>query len=251
MSRKRLSKKQLKSDRFVKQTFDWAHWVESHRSQALVALAGIAVLVGAFFVYRSLARASEEDAARSYIEARQAYFAGNYQLAVSDLQAFLRTHGDTSYGDDARLFLADALYQGGDAEGAVEILQEFFDRHGNSPLALNARLLMAAAYQGMGRLDEAAATYREALERATADVQRARIHKGLADVHELQGDTEAAAAQLQAIVDLDPESGAAAEARRELAEITVEPIPVAGAPQASEPSGAGAATAADTTKARG
>lgn len=251
MSRKRLSKKQLKRDRFVEQTFDWAHWVESHRSQVLVSLAGVAVLVGAFFVYRSLARASEEESARSYIEARQAYFAGNYQLAVSDLQAFLRTHGDTSYGDDARLFLADALYQAGDPEGAVETLREFFDRHGDSPLALNARLLMAAAYQGMGRLDEAVAAYDEALEQAHADAQRVRIHKGLADVHKLQGNTEKAAAQLQAIVDLDPESGAAAEARRELAEITVEPIPVAGVPQASDGTGGGAATAADTTEAQG
>lgn len=246
MSRKRLSKKQLKRDRFVEQTFDWAHWVESHRSQVLAGLVAVAVLIGAFFVYRSLARASEEEAARSYIEARQAYFVGNYQLAVSDLQGFLRSHGDTSYGDDARLFLADALYQAGDAEGAIETLEEFFDRHGDSPFALNARLLMAAAYQGLGRLDEAAGAYREALEAAGSDAQRLRIHEGLADVYALQGKTEDAATELQAIIDLDPESGAAGKARRELAEITVQPIPVESGPAASS-----GASAADTSEAQG
>ena len=41
MSRKRLSKKQLRQDRFVQQTFDWAHWAETHRNHVI---AGIAVV---------------------------------------------------------------------------------------------------------------------------------------------------------------------------------------------------------------
>ncbi len=250
MSRKRLSKKQLKRDRFVEHTFDWAHWVETHRSQVLALLAGIAVLVGAFFVYRGLARASEEEAARSYMDARQAYFAGNYQLAVSDLQGFLQDHGGSSYGDDARIFLADALYQAGDPQAAVETLQEFFENDGDSPFALNAWLLMAAAYQGMGQLDEAIEAYREALETATVDAQRVRIHEGLADAHELKGDTQAAAAELQAIVNLDPESAAALQARRELAELTVQPIPVEGISPSAEATGGGT-VAADTTGPQG
>ena len=247
MSRKRLSKKQLKSDRFVKQTFDWAHWAETHRTQVLAALAGIAVLVGAFFVYRGLARAGEEEAARSYIEARQAYFAGNYQLAVSDLQAFIDRHGDSSYGDDARIFLADAFYQAGDPQAAVETLQ-WFHRHEDSPFAINALLLEAAAYQGMGSLDAAAGTYREALERTAVDVHRVQILSSLADVYALKGDTDQAAAQLQAIVDLDPEAPAADLARRKLAEITVQRLSVAGPPtgEAAAPGETAGAADADS-----
>jgi tetratricopeptide (TPR) repeat protein len=245
MSRKRLSKKQLKRDRFVEHTFDWAHWAETHRSQVLAALAGIAVLVAAFFVYRGLARAGEEDAARSYIEARQAYFAGNYQLAVSDLEAFLDSHGDSSYGDDARIFLADALYQAGDPQAAVEALQ-WFHTHEDSPFTVNALLLEAAAYQGMGSLDPAAETYREALERTDVDPQRIQILGSLADVYELKGDTDQAAAQLQTIIDLDPEAPVADLARRELAELTVRPLSAAGSPPeagVTAPNGQGAAGA--------
>ena len=245
MSRKRLSKKQLKRDRFIEHTFDWAHWAETHRSQVLAALAGIAVLVAAFFVYRGLARAGEEDAARSYIEARQAYFAGNYQLAVSDLETFLDSHGDSSYGDDARIFLADALYQAGDPQAAVEALQ-WFHTHEDSPFAVNALMLEAAAYQGMGSLDPAAETYREALERTDVDAQRVQILGSLADVYELKGDTDQAAAQLQAIIDLDPEAPVADLARRDLAELTVRPLSAAGStPEAgvAAPDGPGAAAA--------
>ena len=250
MSRKRLSKKQLKSDRFVKQTFDWAHWAETHRTQVLAALAGIAVLVAAFFVYRGLARAGEEDAARSYIEARQAYFVGNYQLAVSDLQAFIDRHGDSSYGDDARIFLADAQYQAGDPQAAVETLQ-WFHSHDDSAFTLNALLLEAAAYQATGSLDPAIETYRKALERAEMDTRRVEILRSLADVYELKGDTEQAAAQLQVIVDLDPDAPAADRARRELAEITVRPLSSGNGPQgASAPTGSGS-TAADSIEAEG
>jgi tetratricopeptide (TPR) repeat protein len=244
MSRKRLSKKQLRRDRFVEQTFDWAHWIETHRNQVLAGLAGIAVLVAAFFVYRSLAQASEEEAARSYMQARQAYFASNYQLAVSDLQGFLQNYGDSSYGDDARLFLADALYQAGDRQGAIETLQEFFHRHAGSPFALNARLLLAAAYQETGHPEEAVAAYRTALKLARFDAQRVRIHQELSALYEAQGDVEKATAELQAVIDLDPESPAAEEARRDLAEITVQPISVGGPSQAAVPP---AATSDDTT----
>ncbi|MGH7588016.1 MAG: tetratricopeptide repeat protein [Gemmatimonadota bacterium] len=250
MSRKRLSKKQLKSDRFVKQTFDWAHWAETHRTQVLAALAGIAVLAAAFFVYRGLARAGEEGAARSYIEARQAYFVGNYQLAVSDLQAFLDRHGDSSYGDDARIFLADALYQSGDPLSAVETLQ-WFHRHDDSPFALNALLLEGAAYQATGSLDPAIETYRKALERADIDARRVEILGSLADVYELKGDTEQAAAQLQAIVDLDPEAPAADRARRELAEVTVRPVSVGSGPEGAAAPDRPGSTGADSTEGEG
>lgn len=251
MSRKRLSKKQLKRDRFVEHTFDWAHWAETHRSQVLVALAGIAVLVAAFFVYRGLARAGEEDAARGYIEARQAYFAGNYQLAVSDLRSFIDSHGDSSYGDDARIFLADALYQAGDPQAAVETLQ-WFNSHEDSPFAINALLLEAAAYQGTGSLDAAAETYRQALERSEVDAQRVEILGSLADVYELKGDTEQAAAQLQAIVDLDPEAPAADLARRDLAELTVRPISGAGSgPEAATDATEPGTVAGDSTEGKG
>ena len=244
MSRKRLSKKQLKRDKFVEHTFDWAHWAESHRTQVLAALAGIAVLVAAFFVYRSLARAGEEDAARSYIEARQAYFSGNYPLAVSDLQAFIDSHGDSSYGDDARIFLADALYQAGDPQAAVETLQ-WFHSHEDSPFAVNALLLEAAAYQATGSLDAAAETYRQALERTDVEAQRVQILSSLADVYELKGETDQAAAQLRAIVDLDPEAPAADLARRKLAELTAQPLSAASPPagRAPAPEASGAAEA--------
>jgi predicted negative regulator of RcsB-dependent stress response len=234
MSRKRLSKKQLKSDRFVQRTFDWAHWAETHRNQVIAGVVGIVVLGGAFFVYRAMAQSAEEEAARNYGEARQAYFAGNYQLAASDLEGFIRRHGDSRYGDDAQFFLADALYEAGDAAGAVKGLQEFLDRHEDSPFAASARTLLGAAYLKLGQYPQAVAAYEAALEEASHDAERIQIRQALADVYQAQEQNDQAVAQYRAILELAPESPAATDARREIAELTVKPLGApTGAPQAA------------------
>ena len=234
MSRKRLSKKQLKGDRFVERTFDWAHWLETHRTQAIAGFVGLALIVAGLFVWRQMSRSAEESASVEYGIARQAYFAGNWQLAASDLQGFLSRRGDSSYADDARLFLADAYYQGGQYQQAVEELDRFLDDHADSPFAENARQLLAASYQQMAQFPQAIAVYERALEAAETDAARIGYRYAMARIYESQGNIEAAANQYRAVVETDPDGESAREARRKLAELTVEPIAVVGQAGASE-----------------
>ncbi len=224
MSRKRLAKHQLKRDRFVEQTFDWAHWAETHRRQFLAGAAALALALGGFFVWRTMSRSAEEDASGAYLEARQAYFAGNFPLAVADLEDFVRRHGDTSFADDARFFRADALYQAGNDEAAAEALEEFLSRHGDSPFAHTARLLSAAAYSRLNRYGDAQAAYERALETAGFDAERARVREELARLHESQGDNASAAEQYRRVAELVPETETAARALRRAAELSVEPL---------------------------
>lgn len=228
MSRKRLSKHQLKRDRFVEQTFDWAHWAETHRRQFLVGAAVLALAFGGFFVFRTMSRSAEEDASGAYMEARQAYFAGNFPLAASDLEDFVRLHGDTSFVDDARFFGADALYQAGNNEAAAEALEEFLSRHGDSPFAQSARLLSATVYARLNRYEDAQAAYERAIEEAGFDVERARIHEELARLYETRGDNADAATQYRRIAELVPGTEVAARALRREAELSVEPLAVGG-----------------------
>lgn len=228
MSRKRLSKKQLKRDRFVEQTFDWAHWVETHRTQALGTLAVVALLVAGFFIWRQMARSADDTASVAFVQARQAYYAGNWQLAASDLQGFLGRYGGSSYADDARLALAEAYYRSGEYASAAQTLEDFLRRHGDSPLAPNARRLLGATYQQLGQFSQAAATFERALERAENDAMKISYRRALAQIYASQGQIDAAANQYRAIVDLDPDGEQGRRARRDLAEVTVKPIPVTG-----------------------
>ncbi len=230
MSRKRLSKKQLKGDRFVRQTFDWAHWLETHRNQALAGLAVVVLLAAGLYLWRRSVHSADEAASVAYLEARQSYFAGNYPLAANDLQGFLARYGDTAYADDATFFMGDAFYQAGQYPEAIRTLERLLAEHADSPFAGNGRRLLAASYQQAGQLPQAIAIYQRALEEADTDPARVDFRNALARIYEAQGDREAAANQYRAIVELDPSSDAAREARRRLAEVSV------------EPSGSGAAT---------
>lgn len=242
MSRKRLSKKQLKRDKFVERTFDWAHWAETHRREMIAGAVGIAILVAGFFVYRDVSRGAEEEAARDYLMARQGYFAGNYPLAVSDLQQFVARHGGSSYTDDALLFLGEAQIQAGQPAEAATTLEQLIDDHGNSPLVDNARRLLAVAYAETGQGERAIETYRAAIEEASYDELKAQLHESLAVLFRSMSRPEEAVAEYRAIVALVPGSPAAAEAEREIAELTVRPL--AGV---AEPAGTSDAANAENT----
>ncbi|MFN2383000.1 MAG: tol-pal system YbgF family protein [Gemmatimonadota bacterium] len=228
MSRKRLSKKQLKRDRFVEQTFDWAHWGETHRPQLLGAAALLAVLVASVFVYRHMDRNADERAAVQYLTARQSYFAGNWQLAASDLEAFAARFDSSSFADDAQFFLGDALYQGGQYDHAITQLEKLLDEHPDSPFGLNARLLIGAAHQQQGQFARAIAAYEEALEEIDYNAAQVRVREAMARAYGTQDQIEPAAEQYRKIIELVPDAPAADRARRELAELTVEPLAVSG-----------------------
>lgn len=235
MSRKRLSKKQLRRDRFVERTFDWAHWAEIHRREMIGGAVALVVLVAGFFVYRNVSRGAEEEAARDYLMARQGYFAGNYQLAVSDLQQFVDRHGGSSYTDDALLFLGESQLQAGQPEEAAATLEDFLSDHGNSPLADNARRLLAVAYAEGGQLEQAVETYRAAIEEAPYDALKAQLHQALARLYESRSRPEDAAAEYRSVIELDPDGPAAEEARREIAELTVQPLTATASGTAAAP----------------
>jgi tetratricopeptide (TPR) repeat protein len=214
----------LKRDRFVERTFDWAHWAETHRREMVGGAIALLVLIAGFFVYRDVSRGAEEEAARDYLMARQAYFAGNYQLAVSDLQGYLDRHGDSPYADDALLFLGESQLLAEQPAEAVATIERLLDDHGGSPLADNARRLLAAAYGQAGQLDRAVEVYREAIENAAFDEQRVQLRTSLAELYASQSRKAEAVEEYRAIVELAPEGAAADEARRAIAELTVEPL---------------------------
>jgi len=224
MSRKRLSKKQLRRDKFVERTFDWAHWAETHRREMIGGVVALAILAAGFFVYRNVSHGAEEEAARDYLMARQGYFAGNYQLAVSDLRQFIDRHGGSSYTDDALLFLGESQLQAGLPDEAAATLEELLSDHGRSPLTDNARRLLAVAYAQAGQTDRAIETYRTAIEQAPYDELKAQLHQSLALLYESESRMEEAAAEYRAVIELDPDGPLANEARREIAELTVQPL---------------------------
>jgi TolA-binding protein len=208
--------------------------MESHRRQVFLGLAGLLVVIGAFFVYRKASETSQEAAAGAYLSARQAYLAGNYPLGASDLEGFLASYGDSRYAADAKIFLADAYFQSEQYTTAIEVLRGFLNDHSGSPLAMNARRLLGASYQANGEASEAVGVYREAIERTEIGSTRVELQLELARVLESDGQREEAGAAYQVVIDEASDEGTVGLARRKLAELSVSPLVQTGSEPDSE-----------------
>jgi TolA-binding protein len=227
-TRKRLTKQQLKRDRFVDTTFDWALWArENARTVAMVAV-GVVVVLLAFVLYRTSEARESRQASQKFQEVMQTYSAGNFQLAANDLKQFISQYGGSRLADQARLYLANSYLLAGDAKSAAKTLEESRGELESGSVAYSAASLLGTAYESAGEGAKAAEAYGRAGQKAHYDFQRAEALMNQARAYAtLQNDAKAVVAY-RAVIDKYPESSMAKEAKVRLAELTARPL--AGAP---------------------
>lgn len=245
-TRKRLTKKQLKRDRFVDTTFDWALWARENVRQVGAIAAGLVVIGLAIFLYRTSEAREARQASQEFQEILRTYGSGNFQLAANDFREFLSKYKGTRYGSEATLYLANSYLQAGDAKSAVKTLEEARGRSEDANVAYAAGTLLGSAYETTGDAAKAAEAYRGAGEKARYDFERAEALMNEARVQSAGKDVEKAVAAYREVVERYPASEAAAEAKVRLAEATAEPLELA--PAASAAAAASVETAA-TSKA--
>ncbi|MFN2431570.1 MAG: tol-pal system YbgF family protein, partial [Gemmatimonadota bacterium] len=189
----RVTKRQLKRDRFVDTVFDWALWSRENARTVAVICGALVVVIGGLLLYRTSRAGENRRAAERYQEVWQAYAAGNYQLAANDFRQFRNQYAGSDYVDEATAYLGDSYYQAGDYPAAIEVLKGFDDDHGDSPLVFAAASVLGAAYEASGDWVNAADAYRKAQELARYDYQRAEALLNEARVLEAGGEPERAA----------------------------------------------------------
>lgn len=221
---KRIPKQQLKRDRFVDTTFDWALWIRENARTAGIIAGVVGLVVLGLLLYRRSLGSSSGRAASRFQEVRQTYAVGNYQLAANDFKQFKSQYGSSEYGDEATIYLGDSYFKAGDYPSAIKVLQSFEDEYDGSHLRHAAASLLAASYEAAGDLVNAAKTYKHARELAEFDYQRAAALMDGARVFTAQGDKGKAASTYREVVEKYPDSPSGREARVRLAEVTAEPI---------------------------
>lgn len=230
----KLSKRELKRDRFVDTTFDWALWVRENVRKVAVLGGALALLMLGIVLYRSTQASASRQAGQNFEEVRQAYIAGNYQLAANDFKQFLVRYPDSEYADDAALYLGDSYLRAGDYPSAIKALEEFEGEHGDSPLAYAATNLLGAAYEASGNQVKAAEIYGRAHGQAQHDYQRIASLMDRARVYAAQQEKDKAADAYREIIEKYPESSLAREAKVRLAELSAEPLGVVAQTQSAD-----------------
>lgn len=163
-------------------------WIRDRSRPLAIGALAIVTLGGGFLLWRS---ANESKAAR----AEAAFFQAQAPIAQNDLAGAERElrnvaqqYTGTAGGAQARLLLAQVLYEQGKYQAGIEALQG-----GDPPSSLESsvQVLTAGGYEGLGKHADAAKLYEQAA--GTAPVgQRDELRASAARAYQAAGNSDAA-----------------------------------------------------------
>lgn len=192
-SRSRRPKQAEPDDAVLARALQISEWARKNIVLVTSVAAIVVVLVGGLLWYRADRERRLEDAAIAFLPVEQAVLSGEETIAARELQLFIQRHGDTPYGDEARVLLAQVHLRGGRPVDAIEAVRPVVARLQRSAVGPQAALLMAAAQEGAGQTEAAIQTYLQVAESAETPFRQEEGLVGAAILREQSGDFAGAA----------------------------------------------------------
>jgi predicted negative regulator of RcsB-dependent stress response len=192
----------------LEETPSFIEWVQTNSRALSIGGMVVVALAAIGLLWRASADKKEVRASQALAAAQTVVQSGNAALAQSDLQALLRRYGGTKAGTQARIVLAQVLFEQGKIE---EGLRELEAVGPSGPYAASYHGLKAAGLEQTGKLAEAAAEFERAATSAETNLARASYQSDAARVHLAAGNRDAALRIWEAMAadDASPLSGEA------------------------------------------
>ena len=200
-------------------------WFNLHSREVIWGGIAVVVLAGGGWFYNRSRELKAERAEKAYYTAQRSVTAGNLPLAESDLKKMITRYDGTQAATQARLQLAQILYDQGKFEDGVAELKKAADKVGSSEdFGSSVHLLMATGLDQMNKHAEAAAEYEKAAKVARFDADRQR-YMSLAASSYLTAGNKAKAKEIWTDLGKDSKGAVAGEARVRLGEMEATPAP--------------------------
>jgi TolA-binding protein len=201
-----------------------APFLTPQRTRLFAIVGGlIVVVVLAAWFLMTAGKRKEAFAARALESARAVAETGDMGSAVQQFEQVATTYAGTDAGYEAIIGIAQARLVAGQAELAISSLEEFVASNPPERFRGPANSLMGTALENTGKHAEAAAAYRRASEAETVAYLKAILLLDAGRALKLAGDTTAATATYQEVIDTYGETAARSEAEVRLAELTATP----------------------------
>jgi len=156
--KKRLTKQELKEDKFVKTTLQVKNYVDQNYRQVMTVILSIFAVIVLIILYTQLSGESEKEARGQLGIAQIEYNNENYDKARTRLHRLIEEYGGTAEADQGRLILANIYYIEQDYENAEKYFYEFIDNYTGS------NILLASGYAGFAACLEIKKEFTEAAE---------------------------------------------------------------------------------------
>jgi predicted negative regulator of RcsB-dependent stress response len=199
-------------------------WFQLNSKKVAYAGLGLVVLAAGGWFYNRSQEMKAERAERAYYQAQQSVLSGNLPLAESDLRKMIARYENTPAGMQARIVLAQVLYDQGKVQEGVNELTRAEGKIGRSKnFGSSVHLVLAAGLEQLKKHKEAAQQYEKAAAAARFDPDRERYETLAARAYLNGGDT-AKARELWTRLGADSKGTVAGEARVRLGELDAAPM---------------------------
>lgn len=193
-------------------------WIQTHiREVGIGALVVVALAAGTWIVSSSNATKAAA-ASRALGEAQRSVASGNLPLAAADLQKVVQRYGSTQAGTQAKLLLAQVLFDQGKVDEGLKMI----DGVGSAGvLQPSLHGLKGAGLEQAGKPGDAAAEYLKAAQATTLPSERESYRSDAARAYLAAGKKDEAL-KIWKDIAADPSSTLNSEARLRVGELTAE-----------------------------
>jgi TolA-binding protein len=159
-ARKRITKRQIKEDKFVTFYFKAVDFLKENMNKVTIGLVAVLAIIVLIMLFRQSKKSAELNASVQLAKANSEIAHGQYQQSIDILLNMVNNYSGTSSASRGVYMLAHTYYQSGEYENAITYFKKYLDDYGKDPI------LTSAAYSGLGacfeqqdKLSEAAQSY--------------------------------------------------------------------------------------------
>ena len=165
--KKKITKKDLKEDKFVKFTLQAKTYLDENSKQVFYMVTGILVVAIVVIVFVYAHNANVEEARGQLGIAQVEYSNLNYDKAITRLESLIESYDGTNEADQGMFLLANILYQKERYEESKNYFEQFVDSYSGSNILLASGIAgLAACYEKEEMYSEAGETYSNAASTA-------------------------------------------------------------------------------------
>lgn len=197
-------------------------WIRSHGRIAAYAGVTVVALAAATYMWRRSDAIKQQRAEQALVSAARTFSSGNLPLAQSDLEKVVARYGSTNAGAQARLLLAQILFEQSKVDSGLRVLQDVGSGPGGA-FAASVHALRAGGLEQLNKPAEAAVEYERAAEASRGSVERDSYRADAARAYTAAGQTAKALTIWQALA-ADEQSPMSAEARLRIGELSAKPV---------------------------
>lgn len=204
---RKLSKRELKQDKFVIAWFKATDYFTHHVREILIGLGALAALIAVVVWYNYDTRQKEQAASVLLAHGKSAYEAQQYSTAIDSLVKLVNNHSGTPSAATGTIYLANAFMQKKEYEFAEKYYKAYLDDYDSDPILRAAAAAgIAATHDERGNYAEAAKLYEETAKDYKDSYRVPELLMHAARCYQLANQAEAARRVLAQVLEKYPKS---------------------------------------------